>query len=522
MPNRTRWASWGDLNAFFGLMLDNVTNLVLLSAILVGFGYPTDIIYSRMIPGTAFGVLVGDLIYTWMAVRLAKRTGRSDVTAMPLGLDTPSTIGMAVAVLGPCYLQTGDALLTWKVGMAAIVAMGLLKTVLSFFGDRLARLIPQAGLLGSLAGVGVALLGFLPLLHIFDAPIVGLVALGVLLYAVVARLPLPGRLPGVFAAVALGAAFHYGLGSLGLLEHFTLPTIAFRVDLPLPTLGFVDGLGEVIGYLPIALPLGLLTVVGGINVTESARVAGDDYRTRDVLLAEAVATLAAGVTGGVAQSTPYIGHPAYKKMGGRAAYTLATGLFIGLGGVFGWVSWFVEMIPPTVAAPVLTFVGLEIISQAFVASPRRHAAAVAFALLPVVAELVRIELVTFLFDPTMATAALTERGQAAFTLVAALGNGFIITAMLWGAALAFLIDRRLVAAAVALFTAAVFAAFGVIHSVQPTGGVYWPWASGNDLSLRFAVGYALFGGLVLLLRGISGAAESPGSPQSPPASPAGS
>ena len=316
MPNRTRWAAWGDLNAFFGLMLDNVTNLVLLSAILVGFDYPTDILYSRMIPGTAFGVLVGDLLYTWMAVRLAKRTGRSDVTAMPLGLDTPSTIGMAVAVLGPCYLQTGDALLTWKVGMAAIVAMGLLKTLLSFFGDRLARLIPQAGLLGSLAGVGVALLGFLPLLHIFDAPIVGLVALGVLLYAVVARLPLPGRLPGVFAAVALGAAFHYGLGSFGLLEHFTLPSIAFRVDLPLPTLGFLDGLGEVVGYLPIALPLGLLTVVGGINVTESARVAGDDYRTRDVLLAEAVATLAAGLTGGVAQSTPYIGHPAYKKMGG--------------------------------------------------------------------------------------------------------------------------------------------------------------------------------------------------------------
>ena len=43
--------------------------------------------------GVSVGVLVGDAIYTWMALRLARRTGRTDVTAMPLGLDTPSTFG---------------------------------------------------------------------------------------------------------------------------------------------------------------------------------------------------------------------------------------------------------------------------------------------------------------------------------------------------------------------------------------------------------------------------------------------
>ena len=76
-------------------------------------------------------------------------------------------------------------------------------------------------------------------------------------------------------------------------------------------------------YLPMAVPFAILTVVGGINVTESARLAGDEYNTRDILLTEAVATLLAGVCGGVSQTTPYIGHPAYKAMGGRAAYTLA-------------------------------------------------------------------------------------------------------------------------------------------------------------------------------------------------------
>ena len=82
----------GDVNGFLGLVVDNLSVLGLLAAVLIGgYGVPASIVYGRMFPGTAFGVLVGDLIYTWLAVRLARRTGRVDVTAMPFGLDTPST-----------------------------------------------------------------------------------------------------------------------------------------------------------------------------------------------------------------------------------------------------------------------------------------------------------------------------------------------------------------------------------------------------------------------------------------------
>ncbi len=105
-----RWVRAGDLNAFFGLALDNVSNLVLLWGILVSvFGFPVETVLYRMIPGTAIGVLVGDLIYTWMAFRLARRTGRDDVTAMPLGIDTPSLFALTFGVLGPAYLATKDA-----------------------------------------------------------------------------------------------------------------------------------------------------------------------------------------------------------------------------------------------------------------------------------------------------------------------------------------------------------------------------------------------------------------------------
>ena len=151
---------WGEITAFLALFLDNLGVLVFLSSILIfTFNYPADIILTRMIPGTAVGVFCGDLIYTWLAMRLAKKTGRSDITAMPLGLDTPSTIGLAYAVLGPAYIATKDPILTWQIGMATLFMIGIVKIATSFIGGWVQRIIPTAGLLGSIAGVGLLLLG---------------------------------------------------------------------------------------------------------------------------------------------------------------------------------------------------------------------------------------------------------------------------------------------------------------------------------------------------------------------------
>src|SRR5205809_1034139 len=207
---RYDWFVVGDINGFFGLAFDNFTVLSFLAGILVfGFQFPVDIIYKRMFPGTAFGVLVGDVIYTWMAFRLAKRTGNTTVTAMPLGLDTPSTIGLALTVLGPAFIALkaqgmappDAAMMTWYIGMATMVFMGLLKLVLSFLGPWVQRAVPQAGLLGSLAGAGLALIGYIPIVEILGLPIVGMTALGTILYALVAGIRLPKNFPAVLAAV---------------------------------------------------------------------------------------------------------------------------------------------------------------------------------------------------------------------------------------------------------------------------------------------------------------------------------
>ena len=164
--------------------------------------------------------------------------------------------------------------------MATMVLMGVFKLIMSFIGDAVRRAIPEAGLLGSIGGVGIALLGTLQLGEIFGEPIVGMMALGVIIYALVAKIRLPYKAPEVLASVVLGATLYYGLGALGLsVHHVAVPVAHFPLGLPLPSLGFWHGMPIAVReYIPLALPFAILTVIGGINVTESARIAGDDYK----------------------------------------------------------------------------------------------------------------------------------------------------------------------------------------------------------------------------------------------------
>ncbi len=361
-----------------------------------------------MVPGTALGVLVGDLAYTWLAVRLMRRTGRTDVTAMPFGIDTPTLFAMVFGVLGPVMLATGDPVLAWKVGMATTIAIGLAKLGLAFAGDWARRVVPRAALLGSIGGISILLIAFLPALKILRDPLIGLVSLVVLLLALFGRVRMPLGLPGAFVAVLAGTLIFWGRAWLGLGPSGAIALGPLRLSLPWPTLDWLGAWSETLPYLSIALPFALVTIIGGIDNTESAAAAGDEYRARDILLTEAAATALAGCCGGVVQNTPYIGHPAYKAMGARAGYTLATGLAIGAGAATGLLSLLVGVLPEAAIAPILVFIGLEITAQGFLATPPRHGAAVALTFVPVAAAVVLIQTGS-LFAALGATPAALER-----------------------------------------------------------------------------------------------------------------
>jgi AGZA family xanthine/uracil permease-like MFS transporter len=264
---------------------------------------------------------------------------------------------------------------------------------------------------------------------------------------------------------------------------------AFHLAFPWPTVAFLGGISLAWVYLPIILPFSLATVVGGIDNTESAAAAGDAYDTRAILLTEGFCTLLAGLCGGVVESTPYIGHPAYKAMGAGAGYVVLTGLFIGLGGILGYLPFFVAWIPAAAIAPILVYIGLEVISQAFLATPARHGLAVAVSLLPSLAFLIALEVTAALGAVGAQVTQLTgDVGETVRTVIL-LGNGFIISALIWGAATAELLDRRFGRSAWCLAAGALACLFGVIHSPAAEGTFVLPWRAGSPLPWHFAFGY---------------------------------
>ena len=514
-PPPYRWFSRGDLGAFFALMPDNMATLAIMTAILLGFGVPADIVFGRMVPGTALGVLAGDLLYTWMAIRLARRSGNPATCAIPLGLDTPSTIGIVVCVLGPVFLEAkarglspvaagAEAL---NIGVATMLLIGLFKLALSFCGGWIRRQVPAAALLGSLAGVGIALLGFMQLANLFTVPVAGMVSLAILFFSLLGRMRLPRGFPGVLAAILAGAAIFHGMGAADWNPgDYAPPPLHFYLHLPLPSLSGVAQLDDAFRHLSVSIPFAILTVVGGINVSASAHALGDAYRTRSVLMTEAFSTILAGLFGGVAQTTPYAGFPAYKAMGARAGYTLAVGLFIGLGGILGYVSFIVELIPASVLAPILIFLGIEVVAQPYLDCPRRHAAAVGLAILPGLARLLAIYLSNAaILPPEALDRLLSEPSGAGFPpvlIVFVLGNGFILTGMLWGAFMAEMIDRRFGRACAALLICAALSLFGIIHSPFAGGEMFWPWrieGLPRQVALQFSAAYLLTAALLFLL-----------------------
>jgi AGZA family xanthine/uracil permease-like MFS transporter len=522
---RYAWAKWGDVNGFFGLMLDNVSVMLILTATLC-HAFPADqsftqeFVVTRMIPGSALGVLIGDLVYTWMAFRLARRLRRTDVTAMPLGLDTPSTFAVAFLVLLPALKQAKKDFpddpqrameFAWHVGAVILVLIGVFKTLAAPLGNKVRQWVPRAGLLGSLAAIALCLIAFLPLVsEIATAPLVGLLALTVILVTLVAHRPLPGNVPGALAAVVIGIGVYYLCRvlepSLGPLVPHPKPS-PLRLQEPaqlIPSLHWALVWDAVLAKLPIMIPFALATIVGGIDCTESAAAAGDEYDTRTILLTEGLASVAAGLCGGVLQNTPYIGHPAYKAMGSRAAYTLATGLFVGAAGYLGWFLVLFNWLPEAAMFPILVFVGLEITAQSFRATPVRHYAALAFAILPALAGLG-----TILLDQTLGTTreAISPKGADVAQTLRCLSNGFIVSSLLWGAALAALLDRRLRLCATYLAVAGVFSLFGIIHSPLVEAPIALPADVMKQLAgkaalqtpYHWAASYAIAAAFVLIL-----------------------
>ncbi len=490
----------GDINAFWALFADNLANMIIITgAMKYGFGIPDEIVFGRVLPGLGVALVVGLGFYAWQARALARREGRDDVTALPYGISTAVMFVYLFGIIGVVHARTGDGELAWQVGIAAAFLGGCLEAVGSIAGPWLKRNLPRAGMLGTLAGIALVFIATIPLAEVFEKPLVGFPAMAIILVGLVGGRRLPFGLPAGLVAIIVGTIVALFTGDA------ELSTEGVDLYLPLPLVGdLVAGfraMAEHSWVLAVVLPIEVYNFIETMNNVESAEAAGDRYPVRTCQIADGAGTIIGSLFGAPFPTTVYIGHPGYKKLGARSGYALAVGIVFFLGSLFGLVALLHHLIPIAAVAPILVYIGLVITGQAFTASPRAHAMAVALAMLPHVSNLLVIKWGNLLVAagnraesalPALMDPALIEEMARLNAHVAghqALAAGAIVVGLLWGSLAAFLIDGRYLRAAFVALAAALLTLIGMIHGSDSlginTGEVLW--------------GYVVITGVVALL-----------------------
>src|SRR4029077_1082636 len=205
-----RWISRGDIDGFFGLALDNLVQLLLIDTLCRAvLGFPADLVYGRVLPGAAVSILVGNLFYAFQAKQLAERTGRTDVCALPYGINTVSLFAHVFLVMLPAKVlataagAADPARVAWQAGLFATLSSGLIELAAAPIAERVRKATPRAALLSTLRRIALSLISLGLLYRAFAPPLVGLTTLAIVMLTYFGRVRFKGRLPGGVLAVAL-------------------------------------------------------------------------------------------------------------------------------------------------------------------------------------------------------------------------------------------------------------------------------------------------------------------------------
>jgi AGZA family xanthine/uracil permease-like MFS transporter len=478
----------GDLNAFFGLGINMLVNVLVLAGLCVGVVHMApDDVYRTVLPALGIELLIGNVFYFTLARRLALRERRTDVTAMPYGPSVPHMFIVTLVIMLPTYLATKDPLKAWTAGLAWAFIIGCIILVGAFVGPAIRHLTPRAAMLGTLAGISLAFISMRPAAQMWGALWIALPVFMIILAGFVAGVRLPGNFPVGLAALLVGSAIGW-IG--GFMEPAAVTDAAKDIAIGLPSLNvdrLLDGLDGISPLLATAIPLGIYNFTEAMSNVESAAAAGDSYNLRHVLLADGTGAVVGAALGSPFPPAVYIGHPGWKAAGGRIAYSLASGVVIFALCLLGLFPLLAALLPIPAIVPVLLFIGLVIGSQAFVAVPRAHYAAVVLAAIPSLAQwgsgLVHDALLAAGTSVEQVGADALANGGVLFAGLNTLGEGSVLVGMLLGTIAVFVIDRRFLLAAAACGVGAALTLVGLIH-----GAEVHVFSNG-----RIALGYALAG-----------------------------
>ena len=360
---------------------------------------PDAIVFGRILPALGLMMCLSTFYYAWLAYRLAQKTGRSDVCALPSGVSVPHMFVVTFVIMLPITLKTGDPLKGWSAGLVWVFFQSFILMIGGFIAPYIRRITPRAALLGTLAGVSITFISMRPALEMYMTPVIGVTCFAIILVSWFGGFKYPKGIPAGLVAIAAGMLIAWGSTAIGLnyggmsLEKLGDAFANFGFSVPLPAFGTVFSGFEYLGIILVtAIPFGIYDLVEAMDNVESAEAAGDSYPTTQVLTADGVVSLIGCLMGNPFINAVYIGHPGWKQMGGRIGYSAAVGVMVIVLSWFGIIALMSSLIPVVAISPILLYIGMLIGAQAFQETPKSHAPAIVLALAPHLAAWAKVQI----------------------------------------------------------------------------------------------------------------------------------
>src|SRR5512138_2878557 len=266
------WTS-GDWNAFFGFGTNILVNMLVLTGLLrFVLKMPDSLVFGRILPALGLMMCLSTVYYAWLAYRLAQKTGRSDVCALPSGVSVPHMFIVTFVIMLPITLKTGDPLKGWSAGLVWVFFQSFILMIGGFIAPHIRRITPRAALLGTMAGVSVTFISMRPALEMYMTPQIGLVCFAIILASWFGGVKYPKGIPAGLVAIAAGMLIAWGSNIFGLgLGGVSLAGVGaafanFGFSVPLPAFGAVFSGFEFLGIILVtAIPFGIYDLVEAMD-----------------------------------------------------------------------------------------------------------------------------------------------------------------------------------------------------------------------------------------------------------------
>jgi AGZA family xanthine/uracil permease-like MFS transporter len=496
----------GDWNAFFGFGTNILVNMLTLTALLrFVLKMPDSLVFGRILPALGLMMCLSTFYYAWLAYQFAKKTGRSDVAALPSGVSVPHMFIVTFVIMLPILLKTKDPIKAWEAGLTWVFIQSFILMIGGFIAPYIRMITPRAALLGTLAGVSIAFISMKPAFDMYLTPVIGLTCFAIIMASWFGGIRYPMGTPAGLVAIVVGAVIAWasnlfglnygGMSGAALLASLKSVHVSFPIPAGLHTFGGFEFIGAI---LVTAIPFGVYDLVEAMDNVESAEAAGDAYPTTRVLTADGVVSLIGCLMGNPFINAVYIGHPGWKAMGGRIGYSAATGVMVIVLSCFGIISLLLDVIPVVAISPILLYIGMLIGAQAFQTTPKAHAPAIVLALTPHLAAWAKV-MVDGALGAAGTTAAAVGIDKLAgvgvlYNGLEVLGGGSILTGLVLAAIATFVIEREFMKASAFALAGAVLTYFGFMHG--PAVGI---GQGGLGVTPGVALAYAVVAAFLFLL-----------------------